>query len=379
METKHLVPFDFSDSSEIPHAFTARNYYAKVIRKYSSYEDFRQDMATKVQPMGPQQTPLPNKTADISFQSASASFRSSTSVQPTVPSVPLSTQQDDADTDSDQESIAKSMPNSTNDIDMTTADSRRTSVSNHDITEADKQPLHPSVQAIAAQALSNLQTPSRSTGFTAINYRSAQAHTENNHAKSKNLLGTPKLATSEKSPVVVVRKPSPAASLQHILGPDGVSDHLEAPAQPNNALGTPILSPKPLSPIVNSGPMASQSAANSWEIGNSSQHSGPTLVPDKVPTGPGVQGIGRLGSTGDSLIRSTRFDDGDDSMRLSNHGQDTAAERDSPPNRVRRGDNPGDPIHISSPPLQTEEVVMGLTLRSDCAFFDKGESIISNV
>lgn len=34
----------------------------------------------------------------------------------------------------------------------------------------------------------------------------------------------------------------------------------------------------------------------------------------------------------------------------------------SPPNRVRCGDNPGDPIHISSPPLQTNEVVMGLTL-----------------
>lgn len=60
-------------------------------------------------------------------------------------------------------------------------------------------------------------------------------------------------------------------------------------------------------------------------------------------------------------------------MRPSNHGQDIAAEReyghtvtdlspDSPPNRVRCGDNPGDPIHISSPPLQTDEVVMGLTL-----------------
>lgn len=128
METKHLVPFDFSDSSEIPHAMTARNYYAKVIRKYPSYEDFRQDMAAKGQPMGPQQTPLPKKTADISFQSASASFRSSTSAQPTVPPVPLqSTQQDvvemaDAgadnndDSDSDQESIAKSMSNSTNDV-----------------------------------------------------------------------------------------------------------------------------------------------------------------------------------------------------------------------------------------------------------------------
>ncbi|KAK4176397.1 hypothetical protein QBC36DRAFT_290542 [Triangularia setosa] len=280
IEAKHLAPFDFSDSSEIPHSLLAREYYAKTIRRYPSYEDLRQEMTARGQPIGPPQTPLPKKAADSSFQSVSASFRSSTSTLPTAqPAALQSLQQDDVemadagadnndDSDSDQESIAKSMSNSTNDIDMATADSRRTSVSNHEVSEADKQPPHPSAQAIAAQALSNLQTPTRSTGFTAINSRSAassveppsrqgsvpRAHTERRrvekiHARSKNLLATPQPATSEQAPVAVVRKPSPA-SLQHILGQDGASDYLEAHAQPDNALGTPMVSPQPMSSII---------------------------------------------------------------------------------------------------------------------------------
>ncbi|KAK0702929.1 hypothetical protein B0T21DRAFT_109307 [Apiosordaria backusii] len=280
IEAKHLVPFNFNDSSETPHSLLARDYYAKVIRKYPSYEDLRQDMTTRGQPIGPQQTPLPKKTADTS-QSASASFRSSTSARPTIqpPAALQSMQQDDVEmadagadnndeSDSDQESIAKSMSNSTNDIDMTTADSRRTSVSNHEVTETEKPSLNPTAQAIAAQALSNLETPTRSTGFTAINSRSTassaeppsrqgsvpRASTERRrvekiHARSKNLLAAPRPATSEQSAAAVVRKPSPA-SLQHILGQDGASDYLEAPAQPENALGTPIVSPQPLSSIV---------------------------------------------------------------------------------------------------------------------------------
>ncbi|KAK4199289.1 hypothetical protein QBC40DRAFT_307633 [Triangularia verruculosa] len=279
IEAKHLVPFDFNESSEIPYSSTAREYYARVIRRYPSYEDLRRDMAIRGQPIGPQQTPLPKKTADVSFQSASASFRSSTSALPTAQPLPVQpSKQDDVemadvgadnnnDSDSDQESIAKSMSNSTNDVDMAAADSRRTSFSSpDDVAETEKQPLHPSAQAIAAQALSNLQTPTRSTGFTAINSRSAASsveppsrqgsvprnerrRVEKIHARSKNLLSTPRSAASEQSPATAVRKPSPAR-LSHILGPDNSSDHLEAPTQPDNAHATPMVSPQPLSSIV---------------------------------------------------------------------------------------------------------------------------------
>ncbi|KAK0671915.1 hypothetical protein QBC41DRAFT_42500 [Cercophora samala] len=272
IEAKYLTPFDFSDTSEIPHSLVAREYYAKTIRKYPSYEDLWRDMVARGQPIGPAQTPLPKKTGESSFQSAAASFPSSTSGLPAAQPVALQPlQQEDVemadagDSDSDQESVAKSMSHSTNDIDLGTADSRRTSVSNPDEgTETEKQSLHPSAQAIAAQALSNLETPTRSTGFTAINSRSAppsveppsrqgsvpgapteRRRVEKIHARSKNTLATPQPATSASASVPIVRKPSPA-SLQHILA----SDHLEPPGQPENALGTPIVSPQPMSSII---------------------------------------------------------------------------------------------------------------------------------
>ncbi|KAK4654470.1 hypothetical protein QC762_403510 [Podospora pseudocomata] len=226
IEAKYLTPFDFGDTSEIPHSAVAREYYAKTIRKYPTYDDLRQDMTARGQPVGPAQTPLPKKMADSPSPSASVSFPSLTAGLATAqPATSQPLQQHDVEmadvgSDSDQESVTKSMSNSTNDIDMATADSRRTSVSNPDEgTETEKELPHPSAQAIAAQALINLETPARSTGFTAINSRSAASsaeppsrrspvpgasterrRVEKIHARSKNVLATTQPATSIVSP-----------------------------------------------------------------------------------------------------------------------------------------------------------------------------------
>ncbi|KAK4187399.1 hypothetical protein QBC35DRAFT_498712 [Podospora australis] len=306
IEAKNLSPFDFSDAkrADLPGFDAAREYYATNVNKFESWKDMeahRQATAaqqpTAADLIGPSpvvragRQPLPNsrpvKDKDVEMTGVA--------------------HPDDSDQESDQDSSGNSTTNSDNDVEMANVDSRRTSVSNRDdssstakliaaqaVQALSLQNSTPATSSVPARAPDNVPKPGfvavNSPGFVAVNSRSAASspgpssrppvagqgsgthqgferrRVEKIHASSKRVsqqataaaatttpsspavqAATLPAQTTQASPDVAVRKPSPA-SLQHILHDSDAPE--EARTKSTTGPRQPTISPQPLSSIV---------------------------------------------------------------------------------------------------------------------------------
>ncbi|KAK4165628.1 hypothetical protein QBC43DRAFT_351279, partial [Cladorrhinum sp. PSN259] len=249
IQAKNLLPFELErpQPEDLPFFTEAREYYARSIRNFDSYEALRREMFSQKQTTILQQAAASSATTPNGSRPAESTPRHPLPSHPRYEDLEM-VDAGASEAESDRASTTKSSPHSDEDVEMTNTDSRRTSVSNRDETKETSTTPGPLAQAIAAQALS-LQAPARSSGFTAINSRSTASsvepasrqgsverkRVEKIYASSRRREQGP-LAAS----VTPIIAPKPTSSISVTTGL-GISNALRveraesAPAQPNTA------------------------------------------------------------------------------------------------------------------------------------------------